>query len=112
ISEPRNNSPLVAARRHLLVAGGIGITPLLAMMRQLESEGCDYDLHYCARSRTCAAFVPELARSPRVVFHFDDEDPDQVLDVARDLGEPQPDAAVYVCGPAGFIDYVLGKAQA
>jgi vanillate O-demethylase ferredoxin subunit len=68
--------------------------------------------HYCARSRSCAAFVPELARSPRVVFHFDDEDSEQVLDVARDLGEPQHGTAVYVCGPAGFIDYVLGKARA
>ena len=112
ISQPRNNFPLVSARRHLLVAGGIGITPLLAMMRQLDEEGDDYALHYCARSRTCAAFVPELAHNPRVIFHIDDEDPDQVLDVARDLGEPQQATAVYVCGPAGFIDFVLGKAQA
>lgn len=112
ISAPRNRFPLVTARRHLLFAGGIGITPLLAMVHQLDAEGGDYTLHYCARSRTHAAFVPELAANPHIIFHFDDEDPAQMLDMARDLGKPQPDTAVYVCGPAGFIDHVLGKAEA
>ncbi|MFG2026515.1 PDR/VanB family oxidoreductase [Streptomyces sp. NPDC048825] len=112
ISAPRNRFPLVTARRHLLFAGGIGITPLLAMTHQLDAEGGDYTLHYCARSRTHAAFVPELTDNPHATFHFDDEGPAQMLDMARDLGEPQPDTAVYVCGPAGFIDHVLGKAEA
>lgn len=112
ISAPRNRFALATARRHLLFAGGIGITPLLAMTRQLEAEGGDYTLHYCARSRTRAAFLPELAGNPHVTFHFDDGDPDQTLDLARDLGDPQPDTAVYVCGPGGFIDHVLSKAEA
>ncbi|SEG90401.1 vanillate O-demethylase ferredoxin subunit [Thermomonospora echinospora] len=112
ISAPRNHFPLVTARRHLLFAGGIGITPLLAMARQLEREGGDYALHYCARSRARAAFVKELAGNPRVALHFDDGDPRQQLDLARDLGDPQPDTAVYVCGPDGFMDHVLGKAEA
>ncbi|MEU3935929.1 PDR/VanB family oxidoreductase [Streptomyces sp. NPDC029044] len=112
ISAPRNRFPLVTARRHVLLAGGIGITPLLAMVRQLETEGGDWVLHYCARSRAHAAFVPELAGEPRVIFHFDDGSPGQMLDIARDLGDPQPHTAVYVCGPAGFIDHVLGKAEA
>ncbi|MGW2888037.1 PDR/VanB family oxidoreductase [Streptomyces griseoruber] len=112
ISAPRNRFPLVTARRHLLFAGGIGITPLLAMARQLEAEGGEYALHYCARSRTRAAFVAELAVNPRVIFHFDDGDPGQLLDVSRDLGDPRPDTAVYVCGPGGFMDHVLGKAEA
>jgi vanillate O-demethylase ferredoxin subunit len=112
ISLPRNRFPLVRVRRHQLFAGGIGITPLLSMVRQLEAESGDYTLHYCARSRARAAFVSELADNPRVTFHFDDEDPGQMLDASRDLGDPQPDTAVYVCGPAGFMDHVLGKAQA
>lgn len=112
ISAPRNRFPLVAARRHLLFGGGIGITPLLAMVRQLDREGGDYALHYSARSRTRAAFLPELAGNPRVTVHFDDEDRGQLLDIDRDLGDPEPDTAVYVCGPAGFMDYVLGKAEA
>ncbi|WP_231999689.1 PDR/VanB family oxidoreductase [Mycobacterium sp. 1245852.3] len=111
ISLPRNRFPLVSAQQHLLVAGGIGITPLLAMVYQLDSGGDDYVLHYCARSRTNAAFMAELSANSRVRFHFDDEDPRQKLDIAHDLGEPRPDVAVYVCGPAGFIDYVLGSAQ-
>lgn len=112
ISAPRNRFPLVTARRHLLFAGGIGITPLLAMVRHLETEGGDYTLHYCARGRTHAAFVPDLENNPRVTLHFDDGDPGQLLDIARDLGDPQPDTAVYVCGPGGFMDFVLGKAEA
>jgi vanillate monooxygenase ferredoxin subunit len=112
ISAPRNRFPLVMARRHRLFAGGIGVTPLLAMVRQLEHEGGDYALHYCARSRTRAAFITEMEHYPWVIFHFDDGDTGQLLDIDRDLGDPQPDAAVYVCGPAGFMDYVLGKAEA
>ncbi|MFD9444706.1 PDR/VanB family oxidoreductase [Streptomyces sp. NPDC060006] len=112
ISAPRNRFPLAAARKHLLFAGGIGITPLLAMVRSLDAEGGDYTLHYCTRSRTDAAFVPELADNPRVSFHFDDGDPGQRLDVDSCLGTPSPDAAVYVCGPGGFMDHVLVRAEA
>jgi len=112
ISAPRNRFPLVTARQHRLFAGGIGITPLLAMVRQLQTERGDYTLHYCARSRTHAAFLPELENNPRVILHFDDGDPRQLLDIARDLGDPQPETAVYVCGPTGFMDHVLGKAEA
>ncbi|MBF6341403.1 oxidoreductase [Nocardia abscessus] len=112
ISPPRNRFPLVAAQRHLLFAGGIGITPLLAMVRHLEREGGDYVLHYCTRARARAAFFDELAGNPRVTFHFDDEGSGQLLDIARDLGDPRLDTAVYVCGPDGFMDYVLGKAEA
>lgn len=112
ISAPRNRFPLDTVRRHALFAGGIGITPVLAMLRQLEREGGDYALHYCARSRARAAFMSELEDNPRVTLHFDDEEPDQILDVGRDLGDPRPDTAVYVCGPGGFMDHVLGKAEA
>ncbi|MEV6063003.1 PDR/VanB family oxidoreductase [Nocardia asteroides] len=112
ISAPRNHFPLVTARRHVLIAGGIGITPLLAMLLELERSGADYILHYSARSRRRAAFLAELSANPRVRFHFDDEDPALLLDVARDLGDPLPETAVYVCGPDGFLDYVTGKAVA
>ncbi|HET6857593.1 MAG TPA: PDR/VanB family oxidoreductase [Streptomyces sp.] len=112
ISAPRNRFPLAAARRHLLFAGGIGITPLLAMVGYLDGQGGDYALHYCARRRTDAAFVSELADNPRVVFHFNDEAPGQRPDVDSWLGAPAPDTAVYVCGPGGFMDHVLARASA
>ncbi|MGW0523229.1 PDR/VanB family oxidoreductase [Crossiella sp. NPDC003009] len=111
ISAPRNRFPLVPARRHVLLAGGIGITPLLAMARTLAAAGGDYALHYCARSRADAAFAADLADDPRVAFHFDDTEPG-LLDLTRALGTPSPDTAVYVCGPGGFMDYVLGRAEA
>lgn len=112
ISTPRNRFPLATARRHLLFAGGIGITPLLAMTYQLDREGHDHTLHYCVRTRGRAAFADELAGNPHIVLHVDDGGCDQPLDLDRELGEPRPDTAVYVCGPQGFIDYVLGRARA
>jgi vanillate O-demethylase ferredoxin subunit len=111
ISAPRNRFQLVVAGRHVLFAGGIGITPLVAMATTLAAEGSEYALYYCARSRTDAAFVPDLADNPRVTFHFDDSEPD-LLDVGSVLGTPSPDTAVYVCGPGGFMDYVLARAEA
>ncbi|MBO4256952.1 PDR/VanB family oxidoreductase [Streptomyces griseorubiginosus] len=110
VSAPRNRFSLTPARRHVLLAGGIGITPLLAMALALDADGGDYHLHYCARSRTEAAFVTELENNPRVSFHFDDGPADQHLDLARDAGPPDPDTALYACGPAGFMDHVLGRA--
>ncbi|MFD5407290.1 MULTISPECIES: PDR/VanB family oxidoreductase [Streptomyces] len=110
IAAPRNRFGLTSARRHLLLAGGIGITPLLSMAQMLDTTGGDYHLHYCARSRSEAAFLAELEDHPRVTLHFDDQAPGQLLDLRRDVGAPAPDTAVYVCGPGGFMDYALGRA--
>ncbi|MEU9168642.1 PDR/VanB family oxidoreductase [Streptomyces sp. NPDC048420] len=111
ISRPRNRFGVSArARRHLLVAGGIGVTPLLAMAHVLQVTGAEYELHYCARSRADAAFLDELERNPHVRLHFDDGPDDQRFSVG-DLGPPDPDTAVYVCGPGGFMDFVISSAQ-
>ncbi|MER6290590.1 PDR/VanB family oxidoreductase [Streptomyces sviceus] len=110
IAAPRNRFGLTSARRHVLLAGGIGITPLLSMAQSLDATGGDYHLHYCARSRSEAAFLADLEHHPRVTLHFDDEPPEQRLDLASDLGDSAPGTAVYVCGPGGFMDYVLGRA--
>ena len=111
ISAPRNNFRLAAVRRHRLLAGGIGITPLLAMAQQLDIAGGDYALHYCARSASEAAFADQLSDHPRVTLHLDDGPDAEKLDLRRDLG-PRPDTAVYVCGPGPFMDYVLDTADA
>jgi vanillate O-demethylase ferredoxin subunit len=113
VSAPRNRFGLSPeAHRHILVAGGIGVTPLLAMALELEASGGDYRMHYCARSRAEAAFAGELDGSPRVRFHFSDGVDGQRLDVARDIGRPNPGTALYVCGPGGFMDHVTASALA
>ncbi|WP_248796415.1 PDR/VanB family oxidoreductase [Pseudomonas sp. MWU13-2105] len=115
ISEPRNLFPLVdEARRSLLFAGGIGITPLLCMAERLAHSGADFELHYCARARDRAAFVERLQHSPfaeRVFLHFDQE-PETALDAAKILARPEHDVHVYVCGPGGFMQHVLDTAKA
>jgi vanillate monooxygenase ferredoxin subunit len=111
ISVPRNRFGVSAeARRHLLVAGGIGVTPLLAMAHTLEARGAKYELHYCARSRADAAFLDELEHHPHVRLHFDDGPDDQRFSTATDIGRPDPETAIYVCGPGGFMDYVISAA--
>ncbi|MFI2037388.1 PDR/VanB family oxidoreductase [Streptomyces bottropensis] len=111
ISRPRNRFGVSdEARRHLLVAGGIGVTPLLAMAHALEARGAEYELHYCARSRKESAFLDELEHNPRVRLHFDDGSDDQRLSIATDLGPPDPHTAIYVCGPGGFMDFVISMA--
>jgi vanillate O-demethylase ferredoxin subunit len=112
ISAPRNNFRLAPVRSHRLLAGGIGITPLLAMAQQLDIADGDYALHYCARSAAEAAFAERLSGHPRVTMHLDDGPDAQKLDLRRDLGPPAPDTAVYVCGPGPFMDYVLDAAGA
>jgi len=114
ISAPKNHFPLVPAARTLLLAGGIGITPILAMAEALAADDAAFDLHYCARSASLAAFRERLVASrfvDRVHFHFDDA-PAGTLDMAALLAQPDPDARLYVCGPPGFIQHVLATARA
>lgn len=115
ISAPRNHFALAPARRSLLLAAGIGVTPLMCMAQELHERGAQFALHYCARSRIRAAFQTALGTSAyaeRVHFHFDDEDPAQHLDLAALLGAPDLETHVYVCGPAGFIEMVQSAAAA
>ena len=115
ISAPKNYFSLVPARKTLLFGGGIGITPMICMAEQMARQGDDFTLHYCARSPSSAAFRDRLAASSyagQIAFHFDDGDDAQRLDAAAALAHPQTDTHVYVCGPAGFIDHIVGTAQA
>lgn len=112
-SHPRNHFELVDAVPVLLFAGGIGITPLLAMAKQLSEQERSFELHYCVRSRARAAFRERLeaaSYADSVHFHFDDEDPAQRLDITSVLARATPAHHVYVCGPGGFIQHVLDGA--
>lgn len=116
IGAPRNLFALAPqAASHLLLAGGIGITPLLAMAQRLAAQGAPFDLHYCARSKARAAFVDEIERSAfagQVRFHFSEGDAARRLDVAKLLAERKPGQHLYACGPAGFMSAVLDAAKA
>jgi vanillate O-demethylase ferredoxin subunit len=114
ISEPRNHFPLVHAQRTLLFAGGIGVTPLLCMAQRLAAIGADFTLHYCTRSRDRTAFADEIATSAwrdRAQFHFDDGEAAQKLQLEQVLAQPQAGMHLYVCGPTGFISWVVDTAQ-
>ena len=113
IGVPRNHFPLMEnAGEPLLLAGGIGITPLLCMAERLGALGAPFEMHYFARSRARAAFIERIGRAPFapfVAFHFDDEQAAQA-DLARILERALPSRRLYACGPAGFLEAVRTKA--
>jgi vanillate O-demethylase ferredoxin subunit len=106
-SAPRNNFPLAAeAEHHLLIAGGIGITPIMAMVAELRRRRADFRLHYCSRSPEETAFLDDLAilaAQGRVHFHHDGGDPAKGLDLAATLREYRSGTHLYYCGPAGMM---------
>ncbi|MBM3597654.1 MAG: oxidoreductase [Alphaproteobacteria bacterium] len=109
ISAPRNNFPLhPEAGRHLLIAGGIGITPLLAMVHQLNAIGANYELYYCTRTPEKTAFRDALARiaGTRVHLHHDGGDPSRGLDLKALLWTHEMGTHVYCCGPTGLMSAV------
>ena len=116
ISAPKNHFPLAhGATRSLLIAGGIGVTPILCMAERLALTGGAFEMHYCTRSRERTAFVERIAQSafaPQVQFHFDDGDASQKLALDPLLAAPQPGVHLSVCGPTGFMDWVLEAARA
>jgi ferredoxin-NADP reductase len=102
IRGPRNHFPLVQADRYLFIAGGIGITPILPMIAQVEASGADWQLVYGGRTRSSMAFRAELQdRYPgKVVIHPQDEA--GLLDLPTLLADPGA-TAVYCCGPEGLL---------
>ena len=107
VSMPNNNFPLAeAATRHLLLAGGIGIAPIVAMLHVLRRRGAEYRLLYCTRSPERTAFreaLLPLAASGQVELHHDDGDPAHGLDIAATLSDPAPGTHLYYCGPAPMM---------
>lgn len=107
VGYPRNNFELVdGAKRYLLLAGGIGVTPLKAMVHHLERIGADYTLHYCAKAPEYAAFREEFAAlmvKGRVIMHFDGGKPANGLNIATLLQEYEAGTHLYYCGPPGFM---------
>ncbi len=98
------------ARSFILVAGGIGITPMMAMLHALQAEGLRaFKLYYLTRDEESTAFAQELRSSewaPRVVIHHDQGDPANAFDLWRIFEKPVSGAHVYCCGPQGLMDAV------
>lgn len=113
-SHPRNAFALDEdAPFSLLIAGGIGITPILSMAHRLTALGRDFAFHYCARSAARMAFREEMLASAfadRLQFHLDDGPAEQKLDLAAMLSRRPSGAHLYACGPAGFLDAVVASA--
>jgi ferredoxin-NADP reductase len=104
ISDPRNNFPLHEdAPLTVMIAGGIGITPMLSMIARLDALGRDWRLHYVCRQREKAPFLPWLERHPKVELFFDEEPEGVRLDIQAVLASTPLDAHLYCCGPARML---------
>ena len=109
LSEPRNAFLLEEeADRHLLLAGGIGITPILSMAHRLAAIGAKFQVVYCARSAQEAAFATEFqaAFGDRARMHYDNGEAHNQLDLGKLLRDQPAGTHLYVCGPSGFIQAV------
>jgi ferredoxin-NADP reductase len=112
VSAPRCNFALSeAGHRHVFVAGGIGITPFLAMTRHLVRRGREFELHYCARASRSAAFLSELREhcGPARLRTYFSETTDGTaarFDARRDLPGPADGTHVYCCGPHSLTQAV------
>jgi phthalate 4,5-dioxygenase reductase component len=109
VTAPRNDFPLVPSPAgYTFIAGGIGITPILSMMRHLKSSaGPKFKLYYCTRSKEKTAFYQHLSAPAfrgQVVMHHDGGDLDKALDLWPVLENPR--GHVYCCGPRGLMDSV------
>jgi vanillate monooxygenase ferredoxin subunit len=113
IGQPRNLFALAAeSERSVLFAGGIGITPILAMAEKLSSENRPFVMHYCTRSRDRTAFTERILNSQfaeHVRFYYGDDSP-RKIDITACLGPLHEATHVYVCGPTGFLDAVTEAA--
>jgi len=108
VSLPRNNFELRPLNRKVvLLAGGIGVTPMKSMAHQLEAEGIAYEMYYCSKGPEYAAFQAELealGKFGNIKFHFDGGDPQNSLDIASILKNPGSECDLYYCGPGGFME--------
>ena len=113
LSHPLNFFGLdTRAKKHLMIAGGIGITPFLSQIKQLGLFGAKFELHYAARNRALGAYMGDLkaAHGDRVHLYYDDDG--MVIDLKGLLNRQPIGTHLYVCGPKGMIAWVRKTAEA
>ncbi len=115
LAGPRNHFPLESdAPSSLLIGGGIGITPLMAMAHRLHTTNKPFAMHFFARSEEDAPFLQEIKAAPfagNVHFYFDNVGGNPPIDLQRILLGAETGAHVYTCGPSGFMDMVIGMSK-
>ncbi len=113
ISPPINHFELdQRAKKSLLLGGGIGITPMIAMAHELHCKGAEFEFHYSCKNRNVAGFMDDLRKVPwkkRIHYHFSDEG--SRLDVAKLLAKPKAGTHLYACGPDRYMDAILDEAE-
>lgn len=107
VEPPENEFALKDAPKYLLIAGGIGVTPIYAMARQLESEGKPFRIIYCTRSADETAYLDEMKQAfgDKLLVHHDEGDRDKVYDFWDHFAEPQ-NMHVYCCGPKPLMEEI------
>ncbi len=110
LSNPVNLFSLdLRAKKHLMIAGGIGITPFMAQIKQLDRAHGNWELHYATRNAALGSYVDELtATHPNDVNVYYDDDKN-FIDLENLLDGQQLGTHIYVCGPKGMINWVRGK---
>lgn len=108
---PQNDFPLGPEANPLLIAGGIGITPIASMISGLSGQGLPFGLHYSGRLRGSLAFLDQLREiaGDKMVVHHDDSD--TALDLTALLAGTAPGRHAYVCGPKGMIEATRAAAR-
>lgn len=113
VSRPKNHFPLANSKSpSILLAGGIGITPLLAMAHYLAEKGLPFTLHYFVRSRENIAFSEELSGyADSVVYHIADEGHGARETLPGLIEKAASDVNFYSCGPSGFMEFIRNTAK-
>lgn len=102
---PRNNFPLDEKASHtVLLAGGIGITPIWCMAQRLQKIGASWEMHYSCRERPEVAFIDELSKLPNVKIHIDAESNGKFLDIPGIVAAAPQGAHFYCCGPVPMLN--------
>ncbi len=112
VTGPRNHFALTEASKTYLFGGGVGVTPMLAMAHELAAAGKPFELHYCTRSASRTAFADLFDTPPfagNVHLHHDDDGSQLQLDA---LPRPDTGTHLYICGPEGFMDWLIAGAEA
>lgn len=113
ISNPVNLFSLdLRARKHLMIAGGIGITPFLSQIKQLSASGqANFELHYSVRSSALGSYVDELIGQHPNQAHIYHDDQNEAIDLDNLLDGQPFGTHIYVCGPKGMIEWVRDGAE-